>query len=65
MANLGRLEKPKESELDKLIEGLAKYSQKQWVQAQACSIDPKWAKELGPVLIFRRLMKSTSNWTGS
>ncbi|HAA89971.1 MAG TPA: IS1634 family transposase [Peptococcaceae bacterium] len=55
VANLGRLETLKEGKLDKLIEGLAKYSQKQWVQAQARSIDPKWAKELGPVLIFRRL----------
>jgi len=40
VANLGRLEKLKEGKLDKLIEGLAKYSQKQWVQAQARSVDP-------------------------
>jgi len=58
VANLGRLEELQKGELDKLIEGLAKYSHQQWIQAQAHSVDPKWAKELGPALIFRRLWEN-------
>ncbi len=58
VANLGRLEELKRGELDTLIKGLAKYSQKQWIEAQTCSLDPKWAKEFGPVLIFRKLWEN-------
>lgn len=55
VANLGRLEKLQEGKLDNLIEGLAKFSRKQWIEAQARNILAKWAKDLGPALIFRRL----------
>ncbi len=55
VANLGRLEKIQEGDLDKIIEGLIKFSKRQWIEAQARSVEAKWAKEWGPVLIFRRL----------
>jgi len=55
VANLGRLEKLREGKLDKLIEGLAKFSRKQWIELKASSLEAKWAKEYGPALIFRRL----------
>ncbi|OAQ20306.1 hypothetical protein [Thermosulfurimonas dismutans] len=42
MANLGRLEKLQEGALDKLIEGLAKFSRKQWIEACALSLEAKW-----------------------
>ncbi|HAA89537.1 MAG TPA: hypothetical protein DCE07_03015 [Peptococcaceae bacterium] len=41
VANLGRLEELQEGKLDKLIEGLAKYSRQQWVEVQDLSLDPK------------------------
>ena len=55
IANLGRLEKLQEGELDKLIEGLARFSQRQWIEAKARLVEAKWAKDLGPALVFRRL----------
>ena len=55
LANLGRLEKLQQGQIDQLIEGLARWSHKQWVQLQANSLDPRWARDLGPALIFRRL----------
>jgi len=39
--------------LDRLIEGLARYSERQWVQVQA--LRGGWDKLYGPVLVFRRL----------
>ena len=39
--------------LDRLIEGLARYSERQWVQVQA--LKGGWDKLYGPVLVFRRL----------
>ena len=39
--------------LDRLIEGLARYSERQWVQVQALA--GGWDKLYGPVLVFRRL----------
>jgi len=39
--------------LDRLIEGLARYSEHQWVQVQA--LKGGWDKIYGPVLVFRRL----------
>lgn len=55
VASLGRLEELQENGLDQLIEGLARFSKKQWIQAQAKEVEAKWAKELGPALVFRRL----------
>jgi hypothetical protein len=39
--------------LDRLIEGLGRYSERQWVQVQA--LKGGWDKLYGPVLVFRRL----------
>jgi len=39
--------------LDRLIEGLTRYSERQWVQMQA--LIGGWEKVYGPVLVFRRL----------
>ncbi|HAA90078.1 MAG TPA: hypothetical protein DCE07_05860 [Peptococcaceae bacterium] len=41
VANLGRLEELQEGKLDKLIEGLAKYSRQRWVKVQDLPLDPK------------------------
>jgi transposase len=54
VCTLGRLDVLQaEGGLDRLIEGLARYSEKQWVQMQALS--GGWQKIYGPVLVFRRL----------
>ena len=42
-----------EGSLDRLIEGLTRYSEKQWVQMQA--LEGGWQKIYGPVLVFRQL----------
>jgi len=55
VANLGRLEKLQQDQIDQLIGGLARWSHKQWVQLQANSLSPRWARDFGPSLIFRRL----------
>jgi len=39
--------------LDRLIEGLARYSERQWVQMEA--LKGGWDKLYGPVLVFRQL----------
>ena len=39
--------------LDRLIEGLTRYSERQWVQMQA--MEGGWQKVYGPVLVFRKL----------
>jgi len=54
VCTLGRLDVVKsEGRLDRLIEGLVRYSEKQWVQMQA--LEGGWQKVYGPVLVFRRL----------
>jgi len=55
ICNLGRLEQLKEGELDNLIEKLAQFSEKTWVQSQAKQFGAKWAKEWGTVIVFQRL----------
>lgn len=57
VANIGRLEKLQEGALDNLIEGLARYSRKRWLQDQAkeLSLSGSDARTWGPVLIFRKL----------
>jgi len=56
IANLGRIEELKEKEvIDRLITSLAKYSEHQWVQAEAEELKAEWGKEWGPALIFRAL----------
>jgi hypothetical protein len=54
VCSLGRLDiLQAEGGLDRLIEGLTRYSEKQWVQMQALA--GGWQKIYGPVLVFRRL----------
>lgn len=54
VCTLGRLDVLQaEGGLDRLIEGLARYSEKQWVQMQA--LEGGWQKIYGPVLVFWRL----------
>jgi hypothetical protein len=57
VANIGRLEKLQEGALDNLIEGLARYSRKRWLQdrAKELSLSCPDARTWGPVLIFRKL----------
>jgi len=54
VCTLGRLDVlQSEGSLDRLIEGLTRYSEKQWVQMQA--LEGGWQKVYGPVLVFRKL----------
>jgi transposase len=54
VCSLGRLDiMVADGSLDRLIEGLSRYSERQWVQMQA--LEGGWQKVYGPVLIFRKL----------
>ena len=54
VCSLGRLDLMcSDGSLDRLIEGLSHYSERQWVQMQA--LQGGWQKIYGPVLVFRRL----------
>ena len=54
ICTLGRLDVLRaDGGLDRLIEGLTRYSERQWVQMQA--VAGGWDKVYGPVLVFRRL----------
>jgi transposase len=54
VCSLGRLDVLlTDGSIDRIIEGLARYSEKQWVQMQA--LEGGWQKVYGPVLVFRRL----------
>jgi len=54
VCSLGRLDTMlADGSLDRVIEGLAQFSEKQWVQMQA--LEGGWQKVYGPVLVFRRL----------
>lgn len=55
VANLGRLDQLQAGPLDRLIEQLARFSQRQWILEQARRIEARQARTWGPVLIFRRL----------
>jgi hypothetical protein len=55
VANLGRLEDLREGGLDRLIEGLARFSRYQWVKDKALKPEAERAKAWGPALIFGRL----------
>jgi len=57
VCTLGRLDELQAGQLDRLIEGLTRYSKKKWVLAQArtAKVGARWSKEWGPALIFRRL----------
>lgn len=54
VCSLGRLDLMlADGSLDRLIDGLTRYSEKQWVQMQA--LKGGWQKIYGPVLVFRQL----------
>ncbi len=55
VANLGRLEEFQEQKLDRLIEGLAKFSKKRWIQAEAADLLVRSAREWGTELVFGHL----------
>lgn len=57
VANLGRIERLQEKGLDSVIEGLARYSKKQWIcsQAKDLALSGSEARSWGPALVFRRL----------
>lgn len=55
VANLGRIENMQSGELDRLIESLAKFSKKKWIQTEAAKIMVEYAKEWGTDLIFRNI----------
>lgn len=55
VANLGRLDELQAGPLDRLIEHLSRFSQRQWILEKARQIEAKQARTWGPVLIFRRL----------
>ncbi len=55
IANLGRLEELQEGSLDRLIEGLTRYSFHQWVKLNAGQLAAKRARQWGPAIIFGHL----------
>ncbi|MGI9952107.1 hypothetical protein V3F56_07060 [Moorellaceae bacterium AZ2] len=55
VANLGRIEELQEGPIDRLIEHLMRFSQRQWELEKARQIEAGQARTWGPVLIFRRL----------
>jgi hypothetical protein len=55
VANLGRLEELQSGGLDRLVEGLARFSRYQVVKGKALEPEAGWAKSWGPVLVFGRL----------
>jgi hypothetical protein len=55
VANLGRLEELREGGLERLIEGLARFSRHQSVKDKASGPRAAWARAWGPALIFHRL----------
>jgi transposase len=57
VANLGRIERLQEKGLDSIIEGLARYSKKQWIcsQVKEPALSGSEARSWGPALVFRRL----------
>ena len=55
VANLGRLDELQGGGLDRLIEGLARFSRHQAVRSKASQPEAGWAKSWGPALVFGRL----------
>jgi hypothetical protein len=55
VANLGWLEHLEKGGLDRLVEGLARFSGYQLVKDKARKLEARWAKTWGPALVFRRL----------
>lgn len=60
IANLGRLEKLQEGEIDNLLEHLSKFSKETWIKARPENLKVEWTKEWGPALVFHRLWEELS-----
>ncbi len=55
LCTLGRLDQLREGQLDRLIDSLAKFSEKQAVLEQAEGLFAEWSRDYGPVHVFRRV----------
>lgn len=55
VANLGRLDELRDGGLDRLVEGLTRFSRYQAVKDRASAPEASWAKSWGPALVFGRL----------
>ena len=55
IANLGRLEELQEGSLDRLIQGLTRYSLHKWVKLNAGQLAARRARQWGPAIIFHHL----------
>lgn len=55
MANLGRLEELQEGSLDRLIEGLTRYSFQEWVKLNVLELGARRARQWGPAIVFGHL----------
>jgi hypothetical protein len=55
LANLGRLDKLENGALDRLLEGLARFSRYRLVEEKAREPQAGWTKAWGPALVFGRL----------
>lgn len=60
IANLGRLEKLQEGEIDNLLEHLSKFSKETWIKSRPENLRVEWTKQWGPALVFRRLWEELS-----
>lgn len=59
LCTLGRLEELQDRKLDRLIDSLAKFTEKRVVLNGAQELFAAWSREYGPVLVFRRLWEKT------
>lgn len=59
LCTLGRLEDLQDGTLDRLIDSLAKFTEKRVVLNGAQELFAAWSREYGPVMVFRRLWEKT------
>jgi hypothetical protein len=59
LCTLGRLEELQNGQLDRLIDSLAKFTEKRVILNGAQELFAAWSREYGPVLVFRRLWEKT------
>jgi transposase len=60
IANLGRLEKLQEGEIDNLLEHLSKFSKETWIKSRPENLKVEWTKQWGPALVYHRLWEELS-----
>jgi hypothetical protein len=66
ICTLGRLDELREGELDRLIDSLAKYTERRAILDGAQELFAAWSKEYGAPIVFRRLWKRLDlppSWT--